>query len=154
MKSLNENQNNRFKELLMKAVDGLLDAEGQTEFNAFINNYEECKKEWQEFSRLRKATSSMRLREPRKEIWDMYWLNVYNRIERGLAWLLTTIGAVLIAGYGAYEFLLKFIPDPSVPLLIKIGVFFLGGGLIALAISVLREKLFIYKSDPYKEIQR
>jgi hypothetical protein len=154
MKTLNEKQNNRFKELLMKAVDGLLDAKEQIEFDTFTSNYEQCKKEWQEFRELKTITGSMRLKEPKKEIWDMYWSNVYNRIERGIAWLLTTIGAVLIAGYAAYQFLINFIPDPSIPLIVKAGVFLLGGGLIALTISILREKLFIRKSDPYKEVQR
>lgn len=154
MTTLNEEQYKRFKELLMKAVDGLLEQSERTEFDSFINNYESCKKEWQEFRELKSITGSMQLKEPIKEIWDMYWSNVYNRIERGIAWLVTTIGALLLAGYGAYQFLIHFIPDPSVPFIIKAGVFLLGGGLIALSISILREKLFIRKSDPYKEIQR
>lgn len=154
MKTLNEEQNNRFKELLMKAVDNLLDEREQSEFKSFIRDYPQCKKEWQEFRELRTITGSMRFKEPKKETWDMYWSNVYNRIERSIAWLLTTIGAVLIAGYAAYQALINFIADPSIPFIVKAGVFLLGGGLIALTISVLREKLFIRKSDPYKEVQR
>lgn len=154
MKTLNQQQDNRFKELLMKAVDGLLDTAEKTEFDTFIRDYEQCKTEWQVFRELKSITGSMQFKEPKKETWDMYWSNIYNRLERGFAWLLTTIGAVLLTGYGAYLFLIKFIPDPSVPLIVKAGVFLLAGGLIALTISILREKLFIRKSDPYKEIQR
>jgi len=154
MKKIDELAIERFQILLMKAVDDELNQQEKELFEKLIANNENYKKEWDDFKKLKKVTNSIHLKEPKQEEWDMYWSNVYNRIERGLAWLLFTSGAVILFGYGAFKFIESFIPDPNIPLIIKIGVFLLFGGIASLAFSIIREKLFLRKSDPYKEIKR
>jgi hypothetical protein len=39
-------------------------------------------------------------------------------------------------------------------LIVKIGILCLIGGLATLLVSVIREKFFVYRTDPYKEIRR
>ncbi len=154
MKRMNEISDERFQVLVMKAIDNELDPTEKETFEKLIANNNYYKKEWEEFKKVKIVTSKIQLKEPAKEEWDMYWSNVYNRIERGLAWLLLSSGAIILFGYGAYKFIESFIPDPNIPLIIKIGIFLLFGGLIALLFSIIREKLFLHKSDPYKEIKR
>ncbi|KAA3616986.1 MAG: hypothetical protein D8M58_04690 [Calditrichaeota bacterium] len=154
MKKLNELSDERFQTLLMKAIDNELDPSEKEMFDKLISSNTSYNKEWQDLSQLKKVTSKLHFKEPAQEEWDMYWSNVYNRIERGLAWLLFTSGAVILFGYGAFKFVESFIPDPNIPLIIKVGIFLLFSGFLALGFSIIREKLFLHKSDPYKELKR
>jgi len=84
----------------------------------------------------------------------MYWNQVYNRIERGLGWVLLSVGAVIFLSFGAFHFVRDFLFDPEPQLIMKIGVSAAILGVIILFVSVLRERLFIRKRDRYKEIVR
>jgi len=87
-------------------------------------------------------------------VWDRYWLNVYNRIERGLGWILTSIGAMIVLFYGAYKAVEAILADTQLEWFMKAGILALLGGVVILLVSVLREKLRLRKTDKYEEIQR
>ena len=86
--------------------------------------------------------------------WDEYWENVYNRIERGLGWILFSLGAIILLSYGAYELLKEFFLNPKEPLIEKVGLGLLIVGFIVVFVSVLREKLMVRKIDKYRRIKR
>ena len=151
---MDELSEKRFQILLMKAVDEALSPAEKDEFEDLLQASPDLREEWESMRAIKTITNKMTLKEPAKEVWDMYWTNTYNRLERGLAWLLITIGAVLLTGYSGYKFFESFFPDPNIPVIVKGGVILLLGGLMALSLSVLREKIFTRKSDPYKEVQR
>lgn len=96
----------------------------------------------------------LKFMQPPEEVWDRYWLNVYNRIERGLGWVLTSIGAIIVLFYGAFKAVESIIADPELEWFVKAGILAMLGGLAIVLVSVLREKLMTRKSDTYKEIQR
>ena len=96
----------------------------------------------------------MRLKAPPAEVWDRYWLQVYNRIERGLAWILTSLGAIILLSYAVYQAALKIWADTHLPGVVKFGILTLVIGAVMLMISILREKLFVRKQDKYREVQR
>ena len=89
-----------------------------------------------------------------KEIWDKYWVNIYNRIERSIAWIFVSIGAVILITWGLFQAVENMLADTQLVGIVKIGIIFALAGFVILFVSVLREKLIIRKSDPYKEIQR
>ena len=82
------------------------------------------------------------------------WENTYNRLERGLAWLAVFMGALFLIGFASVEFVNQLYADNTTPAIIKVGTVSLVFGLLVLLFSVIREKLFTYKNDKYKEIQR
>ena len=84
----------------------------------------------------------------------MYWANVYNRLERGVGWLLFSVGAIILLAYGAWHFVQDFVLDSSIPLLVRAGVCAATLGAIVLLVSVFRERLFIRSKERYKEIVR
>lgn len=86
--------------------------------------------------------------------WESYWSRLYNRLERGLSWILVSVGAIIVLSYSAYHALQEFIADSSMPLVVKWGVAALVLGGIMLLVSVLREKLLLRKHDRYKEVER
>ena len=96
----------------------------------------------------------MKFKSPLPEVWDKYWINIYNRIERGIGWILFSIGCIILLTYGIFKAIESIIADPQLGGIIKIGILAVITGIVILAVSVMREKLFTKKSDPYKEIQR
>jgi hypothetical protein len=97
----------------------------------------------------------MRLQNAPEELWDGYWTSVYRRAERGAAWVLISAGAIVLAAYWLWQAVVALFSDASVPALVRFSVMALGLGLIILLVSVLREKMFTHRGDPYeKEIVR
>lgn len=151
---LTRQQQEQFQLLLMKALDEELSADEQVEFARFIDEIPVCREEWQQHKNLKEVTKTMKLKTPTLEVWDNYWLKVYNRLERGIAWLLFTIGSVILLTYGGFKAVEAIIADPGLAGIVKAGIILVLGGLVILLVSVLREKFFVRKTDPYKEVQR
>ncbi|MBN2009162.1 hypothetical protein JW960_07435 [candidate division KSB1 bacterium] len=153
-KSVDNINRERFNILMMGALDNELSFSEKQEFEKLINEYAEFRTDWQEYKQLKEVTQSMKLKSPPDEVWDNYWMNVYNRIERGIAWIVFSIGAVILITYGLFKTVESIIADSQIETIIKIGIIALLGGLVLLVVSVFREKLRIRISDPYKEIKR
>lgn len=151
---LEKSQQQLFESLLMQAVDGELTSEEQRQFDDFLKTYPECQKEWLEYKKLKEVTNTMKFKSPPAEFWDNYWLSVYNRLERGIAWLLFTLGSIILLTYGGFKAVEALISDPQLAGIVKFGIMLTIGGLVMLLFSVLREKLILRKEDPYKEVQR
>lgn len=146
--------NERTLYLIEKYIDNSLTKEESAELENLIQNSPEIKKDIEEQKNVREVLSKMKLKDPSKEVWDGYWLGIYNRLERGLAWIAISIGLLVIFGYSSYEAVQSIIKDTHTPQFVKIslGVFFFG--LLVLIWSLLREKFKTSKNDKYKEIQR
>jgi ferric-dicitrate binding protein FerR (iron transport regulator) len=139
---------------MMAALDGELSREERADLDRALAEDSELRGEWERLGRVKEATEEMRYREPPEETWEHYWVSVYNRLERGFGWVLISIGALVLIGYGTWHALGELLGDSAVPGFIKLAIFAgLLGGLILL-FSVIREKLFVHKEDRYKEIQR
>jgi hypothetical protein len=143
----------RFQHLLMGAVDHELTPDELREFMMLVEKYPEFQNEWNNYQHLKEVTQSMKFKSPKKEVWDNYWMHVYNRIERGIAWIIISIGSVILITYGLFKAVEAIIADPQLESIIKIGIIAVLAGAVILLVSVIREKLFVRKSDPYKEIQ-
>lgn len=150
----NKMDHDRFQILLMGAIDRELTEQDRTEFEFMIQNNSEFNKEYEQYKKLKEVTNSMKFKSPPAEVWDKYWLGIYNRIERGIGWIIFSIGFILLSSYAIYKFIMSLITDPNLDSFVKFGVLTLVTGLVILIVSVFREKLTMRHSDPYKEIQR
>ncbi|MCK4411951.1 MAG: hypothetical protein KAY32_00270 [Candidatus Eisenbacteria sp.] len=103
---------------------------------------------------MKEVTGSMKLREFPDQVWDRYWQGTYNRMERRLGWILFSIGAIILLAGGLYELTLALIRDSGEPWWIRVAVGALSGGLAILLVSIVRERLFMAKRDPYREVER
>jgi len=144
----------RVRELLMLALDDELDATGRDEFERLLTDDPGLREEWERLSRLKEVTENMGYRKPPEEMWDGYWNSVYSRLERGLAWILVSIGAIVAGSWGAWAGVKDLMADADLPLLIRWSILALIVGLVMLLVSVLRHRIFVSHSDPYKEIER
>jgi len=154
IEQISKSDRERFHSLLMGAVDAELTSEEQAEFDRLVAKYAEFQEEWQQYQKLKEVTQTMKFKSPPDEVWDRYWVNIYNRFERGITWILVSIGSVILLTYGLFKAVESLLADTQVVGIVKIGILLALAGAVILLISVLREKLFIKKSDPYKEVQR
>lgn len=144
----------RYKHLLLKVVDGVASKAEREEFETHIRNCPECRREFGEFKNLEEFMSTVKLKDLSEDARVLYWHSLYNRLERGLGWVLFSLGAILLLGFGAFMLIKEFITNPTISLVLKFGV---GGvilGLIILLVSVFKERLFVRRYDKYsKEVK-
>ncbi len=149
------NSHEEYKILMMKYLEGEITKNEKFEFEEHIKTCKECQEEIEEFRNLKEVMEDMKYKKPPDEIWKTYWARVYNRIERGLGWIFTSIGAIILLTYGGFKGVEGFIKDPGVAIIAKIGILAGIAGLAILFVSVLRERIFISKTDKYsKEVEK
>lgn len=139
---------------LMRALDGELDAAQLAAFESRLADDPELREEWRRLSRAREATMGMRLRHPPEEVWDGYWTSVYSRTERGLGWILVSLGAIVVGGWAVWTWVGELLADTTTPLAVRFGMIAMFMGVLILAVSVVRHRINVLRTDPYKEIQR
>ncbi len=144
----------KFINLMEKYFVQTLTESEQKEFENMLEDNSTYKQEFEEQKKVKEVLNMIRFKNPEPEVWENYWMNVYNKFERGLAWLAVSAGALIVFGWAAYQAAEKIIQDAETPGLIKLGVAALVFGSLILLFSVLREKLFVKKSDKYKEVKR
>ena len=154
MSTLGPDALDRARLLMMSALDGEVTEAEQAELSALLKDDAALETEWNQLVRLKEATSTMALRQPPEEVWDRYWGGVYRRLERGVGWILLSLGAVVLLSYGLWIFVQDLIQVSELPLFAKIAVLTVIVGLVVLLVSVIREKLFVRRSDPYKDVIR
>jgi len=143
-----------YKDLMMGYVDGELDDEQRRRFEQHLSGCPECAGELEEFKRLKAITDEVTLVEPEDRIWQDYWGSIYNRIERGAGWIVFSIAAVLLTIYCGFRAIEQIIRDPHIEATLKVGLMALLAGLAILFVSVLRERLYFWKKDRYKDVRR
>jgi hypothetical protein len=146
--------NDRFIYLLENYFDNNLSEEENKELINLINSNKTLQTEFEEQKRIKEVLSKMSLKNPSREAWDNYWLGIYNRLERGIAWIILSVGAVIVLSFITINIVEGLLETNNIPLFYKAGIFLLMIGVVILFVSVVREKFFTYKNDKYKEIQR
>ncbi len=143
----------RARELMMAALDGESTDAERDELNDIVARDQALADEWQRLMRVKEATNTMALREPSQETWDRYWMSVYNRAERKVAWLLVGGGAVVLLAYGLWhavpELAEALFDATDVPVVVRGGVAALLTGAVLLIVSVIREQLTTKRTDAY-----
>jgi hypothetical protein len=142
------------RRLISAAIDGELTEKQQKEFTALLKRYPDVADEYSEYKNIKEITMGIKLTEPSPDIWESYWMKVYNRIERKLGWILLSVGATVLLIFGALELVRQIIGDTDMPWWIKGALFAGAAGIVILLFSVIREKVFLHKSERYKEIVR
>ncbi|UCG59208.1 MAG: zf-HC2 domain-containing protein [Phycisphaerales bacterium] len=142
------------KDLMMAYLDDELDQQQKRAFEEHLASCAECARQLDEFRRLKQLTDSVSFIEPEDRIWQQYWDNVYNRVERGLGWILFSMAAILLAIYGGFKLIETIVTDPDVGALLKVALLVLIGGLAILFVSLLRERLYFWGKDRYKDVRR
>ena len=140
----------RFKELMMASLDGEISMEDRAELEAHLAECADCRREFDELSKLSELVGEIELTKPSQEEMMKYWPSVYAKIERGAGWGLVIIGALIWVAYGIYLFII----DPTTGSLTKFLIALPVVGVLTLLVSVIRERVNASKTERYKEVER
>lgn len=140
-------------ELISAYLDDELSPEERREFEERLARGEISARELEEMRATRNLTTGARPERFPDEIWDRYWDQTYPRLERNTGWIFLSLGAVMLLSIGAYRFLVSLFTD-SDSLWVRLATAMVAVGLSLLFVSVLRERLFVRKHDPYREVKR
>ena len=143
-----------YKDLMMAYMDNEIDDDQRRAFEEHVAHCPQCAKEMEEFTKLKRLTDNVTLVEPEDRMWEQYWQSVYNCIERGLGWVLFSVAAIALLVYGGFQVIEKLIRDETVGLLLKVGLLTLLVGLAILFVSILRERVYFWRRDRYKNVRR
>ncbi len=143
-----------YKDLMMGYLDEELSTEQIRRFEEHLATCKQCSSQLQEFRQLKAITDQMTLIEPEDRLWQQYWDGIYNRVERGIGWTIFSVAAILLTIYGGFKAIEELITDPTVGLLLKIAMLALLVGLAILFVSVLRERIFFWSKDRYRNVRR
>ncbi len=146
--------NNRIEEMLAGYVDGELSEEEKHTFEEELQRNPQLQAELKKFNALKEVTGLIKYADLPEEVWESYWQSLYKKLERGIGWISLSLGAIILVGYGLFEFFSQLYIDPEVPIIIKIGASALTVGLAILSVSLIRERFFAYRRDRYKEVSR
>ncbi len=140
--------------LIEKYFDKTATPEEIKRIESLLTSNKEFKKEFDEQKKIKEIFKSVNLKNPKNEFWDSYWLSLYNRFERKIAWAVIIISSLLLLGYAAFQIVEQILYDTQTPIFVKVGLAFLIFGIVLLFLSILREKIKTNLRDKYKEIQR
>ena len=144
-----------FKPLITGYLDNELSPDQQQRLETHLSTCPQCSAELANLGDLKENLAMIKFKEPSDAELDRYWKSIYNRLERGLGWILFSIGSIIVLCYGGFKLIEQLIKDPSIVWLFKIGLIALVFGVVILFVSLLRERLAIRKVDKYsKEIER
>lgn len=146
--------NRKLREQLAGYVDGELSDVQRAAFEEELAADPELQAELDEFRRLKKVTDMMHYADLPDTVWDSYWESLYRKMERGIGWIFLSLGAIILICFGLYEALGELFTSPDNPLWLKFGVTGVGVGVIILLVSYVRERLFAYNRDRYREITK
>ena len=148
-------QNEEIQALMMKVVDGVASPKEEETLARAIRGDERWESELRAFRKIKEVTENMQFKELPDSYWSGYWKDVYRRTERASAWILLSIGLMIVIGFSAYMGLSRFYADPDVGVTLKIGVSLAALGGIIMIVSIVREKLFARNHERYeKEVER
>ena len=143
-----------YKDWMMAYVDGELDPDQRRQLEAHLAQCPACRTEMASFNALKTMTDGLALAEPEDRIWRHYWDNVYNRIERGIGWALFSVAGICLVLYGGIKLIEAVSCNPGVGLLLKVLLFVFVLGVGILLVSILRERLYFWKRDRYRDVRR
>jgi ferric-dicitrate binding protein FerR (iron transport regulator) len=142
------------RHLMMAVLDAEASEEQVQQFERLLAQDDGLRAEYEQMRSLKELTVSSKPLEPPHEIWDSYWQGVYRRLERRVGWLLFSLGAIVLVLFAVWEAGKEWIMDASIPLWVRLAGISVAAGTTILLVSVIREKVFLHKSERYKDIQR
>jgi hypothetical protein len=152
--SPDETDLDRIHALMMAALDDECSDAERRELEALVVARPELTDEWNRLRRLKEVTVTMGLRQPPEEVWDRYRGSVLHRAERSIAWVLIALGAAIL-GLPALWHLIEEWFAADMPPAVRAGSAALFVGIVLLLVSVVRERWFLHRRDPYsKEVTR
>jgi hypothetical protein len=139
---------------IMAFLDGELPISERSQIELKIAEDPQYQKYYHQLQKLKEVTGAMKYKILPDMYWDEYWRQIYNRLERGISWILISLGAIIVLSFALWTAVSDLLADHFINPFLKYGILILIVGMVILFISILREKLMVKKVDKYKEVER
>lgn len=139
---------------IMALTDGELSEKESSEVRDHLESCAKCQNKYSDLNSLKEIMMDIKLKKMPDMYWDDYWSHVYNRLERGIAWIFFSIGAIILILSSVFVALQEMLLDPKISMITKSGTVLLLIGAIVLFVSVVREKIMVRKIDRYRKVTR
>lgn len=149
MSTSHPTERERAQALMMAELDGELGPDERRELDALVAADAGLAAEQARLRRVKEVTSMVTLRTPSEEVWDGYWKGAYRRAERGVGWLLVAGGGLLLSAWWIWHALGALWGDGDAPMVVRVGATAVLVGGLVLLVSVIRERWFTHRHDPY-----
>lgn len=140
----------RKRALLMGLMDGELSPEETSEIQEYLRRDQQLRDEYMDLVRAGDALQLLGETELDEQRLRRLWRTPFEIGLRRSSYLLIGAGFLSLLGYAAWEYVFHEQRD-LLPVVASSGV---GLGLILLFIQVLRDRMLIWKHDPYREIEK
>ena len=134
----------------MRYLDGEMPPGERLEFEEHLKECEACRRSFESFRELQSLTRRVKMKDQTDKFWENYRKSLYRRLERGIAWILIVVGAVMFIGYALYKAVGSF----GALTFEKLAAIVFAVGALLLLVSVIRERLHQYRGDKYSKIDR
>lgn len=151
---MNNSKCKDFEILIVQDIDNEISAEDREILLSHISHCSHCQKIMEEMRKIKEVSKEMKNKLFPDMAWEEYWRHLYNRLERGISWILISVGVIILLGIAVYHFVLDVLGSFHLNNFEKFGILALALGFVVLFVSVLREKIMIRKHDKYKEVIR
>ena len=139
---------------LMGYLDGELADDRRQALEAHLAGCDPCRRELAQFRTLKEVIDPMRIKEPTDQMWEEYWGGLYNRMERGIGWILVSIGSIVLISFALIEWVQAILEAEDLAWYIRGSIILVVIGLVVLLVSATRERLFLHRKERYKEVER
>ena len=144
----------RIRQMMMASIDGEISSADEAKLKCILLEDPKRAEEYEQLKNLKIMTSQTHLKEPAPELWDNFNSRVFTKIERGIGWILFTIGALVLLFYGAWAALSDLLTDPELAWWLKSAIVAAVAGAIILFVSLIRERIYLNKHERYKDVIR
>ena len=134
---------------LMAYLDGEMSPAQRRDFERLLEQHPEWRNEVAEMADVVKATQKLKLRTPDPHMWDNYWEEIDDRLQRKTGWLIALIGALLLSVVGIWKVLVF-----SDNMYVRSGIVLIIIGTAILFAAVVRGRLLEYPRDRYRRIRK
>jgi len=146
--------NDDIKLKVMAYLDGELPEVEMKEIKRLIDDDKMYQEVYLSLKKVKEVTQEMKFVKLPEMYWDDYWEHIYNRIERGISWILISLGVIVVGSFLVWQIIESIIVDQNIHVVLKAGILILLAGMVILIVSILREKLMVRKVDKYREVER
>ncbi|HPQ67577.1 MAG TPA: zf-HC2 domain-containing protein [bacterium] len=142
------------KENLSRYLDGELPAAQVAELERHLADCAACRADLERWRAWGKELANMNFSGDHDRKLDVFETSVYARLERGIAWILLSLGGVLVLASALFYAIRDVLLNPEIVWPLRAGLTLLSLALVILAVGVVRHRLSTYKSDKYKGVLR
>ena len=140
----------RGKQLLMGLIDGELTDEETREINELLRRNSHLRDELEIHKQTNKTLNLLHSPNLDEAMLRRVWKSPFRKSLRMLSYGMIGLGFATLLGVG----IIKYLQSGEGSFLVNVCVGGIGLGMLLLFVQVIRDRLIVYKNDPYKDIEK